>query len=260
MPCAYCSAEEKLTREHIWPNCILKRVPSYKSRYSGRAGKMVSSDFTIRDVCRACNNGPLSELDAYFCELYDKYFTRELKPGQPITFSYDFDCLVKALLKISYNSARTTDVDAPLLRKYAPVIVSRDASPLGIFVKLATIHPTYTADRNGVDKFIPARSTRCGPFIVDNRNRRGIAARIIQIDSFRFHILATEDVFDRQLAVRYLANTPGTWLSRPGEVTVPEPTLSALQALRGVEHWRRDDSDVRRLPRRRVRQSALRRQ
>jgi len=238
MPCAYCDGDEPATREHVWPKCLIDRVRSYSLRYVGRVHRIVNTDLTVRDVCRDCNNGPLSLLDAYLCKLYDDYLIHEVQEGQSIVFRYDFNLLVKALLKISYNSARTTDVDATTLRRYAPVLLSQSASPVGTFVKVATIHTSRVLDDRGNRKVIPARAFRTGPIVIANRNRRGLAARIVQIDGYRFYVITTEDVLDRQAAVRYLASERGTWLSRDGEIVIHEPTLSALAAFDGVQHWR----------------------
>lgn len=238
MPCAYCGSDETLTREHVWPKCILTRTPSYSVRYVGRAHKITNADLTIRDVCRPCNNGPLSDLDAYFCNLYDDYFSREIAEGMGVIFKYDFGKLVRALLKIAYNSARTTDIDTVLLKEYAPVIVSPDVSPLGVFVKVATIHCSQLFDTRGRQKIIRAQGTRSGPIVITNRNRKGVAARVVQIDSYRFLLIVTENIFNGQVAVRYLANERGAWLTGEGELLICEPTLSARVAFEGVQHWR----------------------
>ena len=236
--CAYCGSKEQITREHIWPRCIIERVPSYKIRYSAKAGKIIRSDMTVKDVCRTCNNGSLSELDAYFCGLYDAYFNHEVRMSQPIVFKYDFAKLTRALLKIAYNSSRTTDIDADVLQKYAAVIITPDTHPLGAFIKLVTIHSAQIEDRQKGKKTIPATAVRSGPFVITNRDRTGLAARIVQIDSYRFYLLVTDDIANRTHAVRYMANDAGTWLSRSGETVIPAPALSALTAFEGIQNWR----------------------
>jgi hypothetical protein len=75
--------------------------------------------------------------------------------------------------------------------------------------------------------------------MITKRSRKGIAARTIQINSFRFYLMATDNIDDRALAVKYLANQTGTWLRRNGEVLVPAPSLSALDAMEGIQHWRK---------------------
>ena len=99
--CAYCGKRAKHTREHIWPSGIIDRVPTYQLRYSEPADRVVPSDLVIADVCAECNNGPLAELDAYGCELHDRYFHRCSSHGDTVLFHYDYALLGRWLLKSS---------------------------------------------------------------------------------------------------------------------------------------------------------------
>lgn len=109
--CAYCGGSEQLTKEHLWPTSITKRVHD-RLRYTNREPKFFWGDPTIRDVCAACNNGPLSVLDQYGVELYDKYFTEYITDKSAVVhFEYDYQRLAKWLLKLSYNSARAASAD-----------------------------------------------------------------------------------------------------------------------------------------------------
>jgi hypothetical protein len=101
-------------------------MPTYLARLSSRAKKVFSGDMTIADVCSDCNNGPLSELDAYICALYDQYFFRFPERGDVVDFEYDWSLLGRWLLKISYNAARMTGIDAEVLTRFADAIVGTD--------------------------------------------------------------------------------------------------------------------------------------
>src|ERR1700741_623988 len=96
--CAYCNSAGPLTREHVWPSCIIDRLPTYKARFTGR-GKAIRGDVTVADVCRTCNHGPLSKLDAYICELFDRYFIHLCERGASIDFEYDWRKLGSWFLK-----------------------------------------------------------------------------------------------------------------------------------------------------------------
>lgn len=235
--CAYCgSVDQQITREHIWPRGILERT-KHDLRFSGKAQKIVRADLTIKDVCQRCNNGPLSELDEYFCSLYDRYFVNEVREGEPILFHYNYGLLTRSLLKIAFNSARTTGIDINVLGKYASVIATPNTTPVGTYIKLATICPYERMEQSGAIKKIPARAARCGPIILSGRDQNGLTARIVQIDGYRFYILITENIGDRGAAVRYLANLNGVWLPRSGEAFLDRPAMSALEAFQGIQKW-----------------------
>lgn len=109
--CAYCGSEHNLTREHLWPKSLHKRLKDANGGPDGlfwlrRLDKEVAGEPTIRDVCALCNNGVLSELDAYICAMFDAYFVRILQRNERIKFEFDYHLLKRWLLKMSFNSAR----------------------------------------------------------------------------------------------------------------------------------------------------------
>lgn len=109
--CAFCGSEGSLTREHLWP-ASLHRRPVAANQNTGnlfwlrRIDREVQGEPTLRDVCDLCNNGVLSDLDAYVCRLFDRYFVRILQRYERVNFEYDYHLLKRWLLKMSYNSAR----------------------------------------------------------------------------------------------------------------------------------------------------------
>lgn len=64
------------------------------------------AEVTIGDVCRSCNNGYLSKLDEYICQLFDEYFVRILNYNEVVDFEYNHHKLKRWLLKMCFNSAR----------------------------------------------------------------------------------------------------------------------------------------------------------
>lgn len=106
--CAFCFQYNKLTREHVWPKGILKRLLTYNARFFGKTGKVIDRDHLIKDVCSKCNNGVLSELDEYGCLLFDRYFNSIAEPESQIRMEYDYDKLARWLAKIAYNTARSS--------------------------------------------------------------------------------------------------------------------------------------------------------
>lgn len=158
--CAFCFQNNKLTREHVWPKGILKRFPTYRGRFFEKADKVIDSDHVIKDVCVTCNNGVLSELDAYGCMLLDSYFHKVAEPGFKVPFEYDYDNLVKWLLKIAYNTARTSaNPNLSLLRPFAPYIIRQSTRPSGTELYLDIVTHSMIPTINGVKKF-PATAVR----------------------------------------------------------------------------------------------------
>ena len=107
--CAYCGGGE-LTREHLIPQGYFDRTGG-SSEFVGniKAGtteKFLSVEPAIADVCRDCNNGVLSRLDTYFFILFDRYFSNVVVQGKRISFEFDFDQLLRWLLKMGYNMGR----------------------------------------------------------------------------------------------------------------------------------------------------------
>jgi hypothetical protein len=100
-----------MTREHLWPAKLHERLLRANSQAQSafwlrRLEKPIPSEPQIRDVCARCNNGVLSQLDTYICELFDRSFIHIPARYERVTFEYDYHRLKRWLLKISYNSAR----------------------------------------------------------------------------------------------------------------------------------------------------------
>lgn len=70
------------------------------------ADKAIPNPQEIGDVCANCNNVALSRLDSYLAALTRKYFLTIVQPGDRIRFGYDFDLLLRLMLKVAYNVAR----------------------------------------------------------------------------------------------------------------------------------------------------------
>ena len=104
--------------------------------------KAVNAELKIRDVCTVCNNGPLSTLDTYICQLHDKYFNTLVRPGDRLRFSYDFDLLLRWLLKTGYNAARARKWGASEVKVLSEYILGTAARPIGFRVFLQLIVPT----------------------------------------------------------------------------------------------------------------------
>ena len=137
--CAYCGSSDKLTEEHLLPDCISKRwTETVETNIATRESqKVVTSDPTIRDVCEHCNNVVLGGLDSYACELYDLYFAHLIRAGDRIKLKIDLDLLMRWILKTGYNVARARKWSTSL-GETTPYIIGRELNrpPSRLFLQL----------------------------------------------------------------------------------------------------------------------------
>jgi hypothetical protein len=143
--CAYCGRTE-LTREHLIPKGYFDRtgraVEFVANIKAGAADKIVSVEPTISDVCRHCNNGVLSKLDTYFLALFDRYFTNVVVSGKQINMEFNFDELLRWLLKMGYNMGRARQWDGvQLLTACKDYIRFGGASPSSVTVLMQAVTP-----------------------------------------------------------------------------------------------------------------------
>lgn len=109
--CAYCNAVGPLTKEHLWPAALHRRLVRCADEQQNRfwlrkINREIEAEPTIRDVCAECNNVSLSALDSYICELFDRFFVRSLDRHEEVKFEFDYHRLKRWLLKMSFNSGR----------------------------------------------------------------------------------------------------------------------------------------------------------
>src|SRR2546427_652532 len=96
--CAYCDGLGPLTRDHVWPECFLERFGLEVAKFSVKKSRVYGGDYVVNDVCRKCNSGPLSQVDEYFCALYDEHLHGLHDFNSAVVLRYDFDLLARALL------------------------------------------------------------------------------------------------------------------------------------------------------------------
>ncbi|PSU69846.1 hypothetical protein C9J22_13285 [Photobacterium phosphoreum] len=156
--CAYCKNDEKLTREHVIPSFMYKFQKSQIGTYIGwneKAGKMLPSEIIIKDVCGECNNVKLGELDSYAQEFFMSngiMVDNFVKPN--IVLSYNFHHLLRWLLKISYNSSRSSGSHPELFDKYISYILDNDLSQCNqdCFLMVGLVKPRII-DKSKIQEF-----------------------------------------------------------------------------------------------------------
>jgi hypothetical protein len=241
--CAFCGEEKQLTREHIWPSAFLDRVGRTSAHYSPVSGKVHGADYVVSDVCATCNNVHLTQLDDYFCDLYDSQLATPMGFGQSVHFQYNHDLLCRALLKIAYNTARSAGSECQPFQRVRSYILRGGTCPSGIAVLAELVSPTLIVSRPGegedVKEVRPTmyRSAR-GELLTPNGNT--VLVRVVAVNSFFFHILILReerhiDRFARAVE-EFLAAIEGTLLLSPtaGEVLLhssPQDSLSSMLPL-----------------------------
>jgi hypothetical protein len=146
--CAYCRSASELTKEHLLPAFLTRLEPDYTFGINERAGKFTGPGGTIKDVCRTCNTGPLSTLDAYAKGFYEIHGLAGGMHPDTFTISYDYGLLSRWLLKMAYNNLRTVS-SGDSFRPYTNFI--RKGAPLPnskyLHIYLEVIRPLKLTDK-----------------------------------------------------------------------------------------------------------------
>lgn len=154
--CAYCGpTTEPRTREHLFPRALHQRLQAANNArhifWLRRLDKDVVGEPTLKDVCRRCNNGFMSYLDAYICREFDDQFSVIRQRHEKVTFKYDFHRLKRWLLKMAYNSARIHGApDTFALEALLPYIRGEDdrlGRSVRLFLQLMYPAPIPAAER-----------------------------------------------------------------------------------------------------------------
>jgi hypothetical protein len=205
--CAYCQSEETLTREHIWPKCMLNRMPELNLKYIGSRNLLAPTELVISDVCAECNNKKLSVLDNYLCLLYDQSLKTFREDHTPFKFEYDYDHLLRVLLKLTYNSSRTMQRENNQFEKYREMILEGGVRE-DVIVKLDIVTPSIIDG----EKIYP-KSARIGSLQIPEGSSKFIL-RAVSVNSFYFYIILSKEFEvkpgDKDELVRVFHSIPGT--------------------------------------------------
>ena len=215
--CAYCKSNAKLTREHVFPQFIIKKETDMLS-FSEKAAKIRKMELTTKDVCAKCNNEELSRLDDYICRLYDSHFAKIIYRNEALQFSYDFGKLARWLLKVSYNSSRSMGIDADVLGNYTTVILTNGEIPKRLMIFLDIVTPTTIQSENLIfkeDKEIAPRAIRCARIHIPDNSLENYTIRLIALNSYYFYlVIIPEEIDDYKIYSKEVINQiiPGKYL------------------------------------------------
>jgi hypothetical protein len=199
--CAYCGREGSLSKEHVWPDCFLSREGRTAAHFSHQSKRVHKGDYVVKDVCTRCNNDLLSPLDAYFCELYDRYFSKFEDFDATVHFEYDFELLARVLFKIAYNSARSADSYYRPIHRLVPGILG-DSPMRGRCSLLAElVKPLLVPDAEaseGTRKVLPELH-RSALTRLTTPNGSRIHSRMVAVNSYYFHLLVPRFAGDDEI-------------------------------------------------------------
>lgn len=188
--CAYCGLEGKATKEHIWPKTLIEKYEELDT-YSQRTNRFFSGELVVKDVCVSCNSGPLSRLDSYLSSLFEDCFASNIEAGDAAALAYDYELLLRALLKISYNSSRTAHCEKSksLHRKLGRYILKGGYHPkLMLRLQVVTAARAVDVEDNSERRFAP-QLLRCGTLSYDGPLSHRFLVRMIAVNSFWFYVV-----------------------------------------------------------------------
>lgn len=188
--CSYCGQDRSPTREHIWPGSLIAKYDSLKT-FNPRKNNFFVGEAVIKDVCAECNNTRLSALDTYLSAIFDNHFRAVIEAGQTATLQYEYDKLLRALLKISFNSSRASgDAKSKALhQKFAKYILYGGYVPrLALRLQIVTSSTAVNLTEGSQHQFRP-EALRCATLAYDGPLSRRFLVRLIAFNSYWFYLL-----------------------------------------------------------------------
>lgn len=212
-----------MTKEHIWPKCIINRTPKLTNRLLGNQKKIIYGELTIADVCAKCNNGNLSNLDSYLCTLYDQYFFNYKSQESTVVLKYNYDLLLRSFLKISFNSLRTMKNGENYLSKYKDYILNGGQTPEDISILVELIPPSIVENQT-----IHPHSVRSGEVKIEEVSD-WVKIRLISLNSFYFYLVIGDSLIDD------IPQDELELLQRWGQKAKLEPLLDSVLIYTSIE-------------------------
>ncbi len=192
--CAFCGSKNNLSREHIFPGGIIRKFEVDMLSYNDKSDTAFKSDLVVKDVCAICNNETLSEIDSNFVKLFEENMLYPLQPGNSVEFSFDYNDLLKALLKISFNSARASSDGfkaVTALRRYVPYIMGRINEPPNVLLRLliVTSSKRFNSETSTFEGMMKAELLRSCKVNYNGSHNSNFIIRLVALNSFWFYLL-----------------------------------------------------------------------
>ena len=188
--CSYCFSTEKLTKEHIWPKSLIERNPDFLT-YNKVTNSFYKGEAVIKDVCAKCNNGVLSKLDEYLAELYDSQLENIVVAGSTAGLAYDYNMLLRVLLKISFNSARSSGSDKVVKahqKLISYILAGTHRGDIMLRLQIVTDSKEYSLGAESY-RTVKPEVLRCADIGYDGVLANRFMIRLIAINSFWFYLI-----------------------------------------------------------------------
>lgn len=228
--CAFCGTSENLTREHIFPSGVILQYEGSLISVTDKSDSYFRSDLVVKDVCACCNNGALSQLDSEFTSLFKAYMATPIAPGDEAKINFNYNSLLRFLIKVSYNSARASSdgkeaIDA--LRRYVPFILGKESSAPNVMLRLQifTSAKKFNIETRKVEGIVEASILRSAKIPYDGPQCRSFIVRMVAFNSFWFYLIVPIDTASQLKRERFIKGFLN-WAIQPG---IPlSPTISSL--------------------------------
>jgi hypothetical protein len=170
--CVYCGQDGVLTREHVVPSFLYDYVD--REALGGLTGwneatkSRVGGEHKVKDVCANCNNIVLSTLDAYGKEFLSTNGLLAPLYVEKLRVRYDYDLLLRWLLKIQFNAARASKFTSPPSAEHVDYILNgRNRPPQNRVFLLCELLRPHKIEHPG-SPYIGAANSEglCNPFLV----------------------------------------------------------------------------------------------
>jgi hypothetical protein len=231
-----------MTREHLIPSWYIQSqdLSEGKKFFLEKApSKFLQSDPVIKDVCGECNNVKLGILDDYAKSLYTNIFFEDIYFGERKSVQFDYDLLLRWLLKISYNSARAHASNPEVLAAYGLQMLGEEALSTDLMIFMMAVSPTaYGEDelrlarRNELGETVEPRWFRFGAFGISGSNWFNWIFRHVLINGYCFFIAipkkGTEFAKEREALKADLKKKGYGTLLKPNGSKLPKPKQHAI--------------------------------
>jgi len=228
--CAFCGASENLTREHIFPSSVISKYEGSLISLTDKSDSYFRSDLVVKDVCAPCNNGALSKLDGEFISLFETYMAVPITPGGIAKINFDYNSLLRFLIKVSYNSARASSDGKEAietLKRYVPFILGKNSSAPDVMLRLQifTSAKKFNTQTNKVEGILEASMLRNAKIPYDGPQCDSFIVRMVAFNSFWFYLIIPIETTSRLKRERFIKGFKN-WAIQPG---IPlSPTNSNL--------------------------------
>lgn len=200
--CAYCGNVGSMTKEHVTPRFVYKhlKINGKHLGWNRRIDTWKNNlENVTKDVCSDCNNGALAKLDEYAYEFFKENNLFEQRYIDRLSLRYDYNRLLRWLLKVSFNTSRMSALGILDHGNYLQYILKGAPQPNSKYFKLMVelLRPICLEDfpdLEEMESFVVKDKKYSNPFqfrlyTMQPTDDKAWVSRCIQIGGVHFHLL-----------------------------------------------------------------------